>query len=301
MVKRRIFISVPADDHLGERQRDFVQSLLELISEAGFEPQRFLYSGLPASMGWNFQTVDEVIRRCVGAVVIAFPRWVFPAAEGHEVNNRVALPTEYNHYEGAIANTLGLPALIIAEKGIEDRGIAWTGGGRPIVFTPKDADRGWLRQATFLHRFTLWVDQLKERRDIFLGYCSKARDTANAINIFLVRLGVSVSDWAEFSAAGNILDEIERASAICTAGIFLFTQDDILEEGQGDRAAPRDNVVFEAGYFTQSKGRERVLIIREQGAKMPADIGGNIYLPLPNRRDISSIESQLRSFVEKRV
>ncbi len=40
-------------------------------------------------------------------------------------------------------------------------------------------------------------------------------------------------------------------------------------------------------YFTKSKGRERVLIIRENGTKMPADVGGNIYLPLPNRKDIS--------------
>ena len=94
---------------------------------------------------------------------------------------------------------------------------------------------------------------------------------------------------------------IAAAAAISSAGIFLFTQDDFLEESPGDRAAPRDNVVFEAGYFTQSKGRERVLVVREQGTKMPADVGGNIYLPLANRRDISSIETQLRSFVEKRV
>jgi predicted nucleotide-binding protein len=153
----------------------------------------------------------------------------------------------------------------------------------------------------FRHRFTLWLDQLKRRRDVFLGYCSKAHDTANAINLFLTKLGVSVLDWADFSAAGNILDEIERASSMSSLGIFLFTQDDLLEEEQEDRAAPRDNVVFEAGYFTQSKGRERVLIIRESRVKMPADVGGNIYLPLKDRKDIRSIETQLRSFVEKRL
>jgi hypothetical protein len=299
MIKRRIFVSVPADDHLTEQQRDLVHSLLKLISDAGFEPQRFLYSGLPASMGWNFQTVDEVMRRCVGAVVFAFPRWVLPNTDPKA--EPIALATEYNHYEGAVANTLGLPTLTVAERGIENRGIAWTGGGRPIVFTPKNVDRSWLNQETFRHRFTLWIDELKQRRDVFLGYCSKARDTANAVNLFLTKLGVSVLDWADFSAGGNILDEIERASSICTSGIFLFTQDDTLEEAAGDRAAPRDNVVFEAGYFTQSKGRQRVLVIRENGTKMPADIGGNIYLPLADRRDISSIETQLRSFIEKRI
>jgi hypothetical protein len=300
MVKRRIFISVPADNNLDPERREFVHAVLRLISDAGFEPQRFLYSGLPASMGWNFQTVDEVMRRCVGAVIFAFPRWTL-VEPGDRDGEHTLLPTEWNHYEGAVANTLGLPTLILAEKGIADRGIAWTGGGKPILFKPRNADAGWLKEETFRHRFTLWLDQTKERRDVFLGYCSKANDTANAINLFLTKLGVSVLDWADFSAGGNILDEIERASSISSAGIFLFTQDDLLDEAQGDRAAPRDNVVFEAGYFTQSKGRERVLIIREHGAKMPADVGGNIYLPLINRKDISSIETPLRNFVEKRI
>lgn len=188
-----------------------------------------------------------------------------------------------------------------AEKGIANTGIAYMGGGKSILFKPRDATVAWLKEEAFCDQFTIWLEQLKERRDVFLGYCSKARDTANAINLFLTKLGVSVLDWGDFSAGGNILDEIERASAVCSAGIFLFTQDDSLEDAEGDRAAPRDNVVFEAGYFTQSKGRERVLVIREHGAKMPADVGGSIYLPLMNRKDISTIETQLRRFVEKRL
>jgi hypothetical protein len=296
MVKRRVFVSVPAENHLDEKQRKIVAALYEQIHAAGFEPQRFFVSGIAASMGWNFQTVDEVIRRCVGAVILAFPRWTF--SDG---GDDISLATEYSHYEGAIANTLGLPTLTIVEKGIADRGIVWTGGGKPILFVPPGVDDEWMKSEAFRHRFTLWLDQLKGRRDIFLGYCSKAHDTANAINLYLTKQGVTVLDWADFSVGGNILDEIERAAALCSAGIFLFTQDDALEEAVADRAAPRDNVVFEAGFFTHAKGRERVLIVREVGAKMPADIGGNIYLSLVDRKNIKSIESQLRSFVEKRL
>ena len=300
MVKRRVFVSVPVDSHLDDDQRKLVVSIIRLIGDNGFEAQRFMISGLPASMGWNFKTVEEVMKRCVGAVIIAFPRWIVSPPDSNTPPAKC--PTEWNHYEGAVANTLGLPTLIITTRGIADRGIVWTGGGRPIVFAPEDADTGWLGEDTFRHRFSLWLDELKERRDVFLGYCGKAKDTANAINLFLKdRLGATILDWSEFSAGGNILDEIERASSLCSSGIFLFTQDDMLEEGEGDRAAPRDNVVFEAGYFTQAKGRERVLIIREQGAKMPADVGGNIYLPLTDRRDISRIETQLRTFIERRL
>jgi len=44
-----------------------------------------------------------------------------------------------------------------------------------------------------------------------------------------------------------------------------------------------------------------VLIIREEGAKMPADIGGSIYLPLRDRNDITPIHTKLLDFVTKRL
>ena len=60
-------------------------------------------------------------------------------------------------------------------------------------------------------------------------------------------------------------------------------------------------MVFEAGYFAAAKGRDRVLIIREEGAKMPADLGGNIYVALVARDDIRPIESAIRDFVDRRL
>jgi hypothetical protein len=66
-------------------------------------------------------------------------------------------------------------------------------------------------------------------------------------------------------------------------------------------AAPRDNVIFEMGLFMEAKGRERVLVVREEGAKMPADIGGGIYLSLKDRNDITPIQMKLLDFVQKRI
>jgi predicted nucleotide-binding protein len=67
-------------------------------------------------------------------------------------------------------------------------------------------------------------------------------------------------------------------------------------------AAPRDNVVFEAGYFVNAKGHSRVLVIRESGekrsAKMPADLGGAIDAPLPDLANIEALDQQLDRFVE---
>jgi predicted nucleotide-binding protein len=80
----------------------------------------------------------------------------------------------------------------------------------------------------------------------------------------------------------------------------LLTRDDRLASHEL-HFTPRDNVLFEAGYFMNAKGNERTLIIREEGVKMPADIGSNIYLRLKDRSDISTIQKDLRFFLETRL
>jgi predicted nucleotide-binding protein len=60
---------------------------------------------------------------------------------------------------------------------------------------------------------------------------------------------------------------------------------------------PRDNVVFEAGYFSGLKSKRNVLIVREAGSKMPADLGGDIYAALTDRNDIGPIERTLTAFI----
>jgi hypothetical protein len=42
-------------------------------------------------------------------------------------------------------------------------------------------------------------------------------------------------------------------------------------------------------------------IIREEGAKMPADVGGSIYLTLKDKTNTDAIHEKIRDFVERRV
>ncbi len=296
--KRRVFISFQNPERLDERRRAVQDEIVRKVEQLGIQPEMFFYAGTAAALAWSLQNAVDIMRRCVGAVIVAFPRWEF--TEGGGVVNRLA--SEYAQIEGAVATTLHLPLLIVAERGLVDRGITWTGAGHPILYMPSDATTGWLEGDAFRQRFGVWSDQIAERSDVFLGYSSKARSTAQAVHLFLKeRLGLRVRNWElDFAAGGIILDEIETAARLCGGGIFLFTKDDALE-GNEMRAAPRDNVVFEAGFFAAARGRDRVLIIREEGAKMPADLGGNIYLPLAARDDIRPIESAIREFVERRL
>ena len=228
------------------------------------------------------------MRQCIGAVVFGFPRWT---------SQQKAHVGEYNHYEGAVAVTLGLPILLLKEEGVANRGIVSSGGGKFITYIPATADEKWVDDPNFVRRFNAWLRELEARKDIFLGYCSKSAGIAAQIQLRLEKLGATVHNWAmDFRAGGSILSEIENARAACVRGVFLFSEDDPLEGAPGV-AAPRDNVVFEAGYFMSSKGPERCLIIRHGDAKMPADVGGTIYVYLTKSADVSSIEGRLSDFI----
>jgi len=140
---------------------------------------------------------------------------------------------------------------------------------------------------------------IRSQSKVFFGYCSKAQATADSIIKYLIKsLDVDVVDWAvDFGVGSTIMDEIGSAIRSCRCGLFLFTRDDPLD-GDAQHAAPRDNVIFETGFCLSTRGPKRTVIIREDGAKMPADLGGSIYIGLKDRGDISSIQERLRKALE---
>jgi hypothetical protein len=244
--KRRIYVSAPYQSVLSDRHGQLKIAVLKYLESQGMEPQHFLESGIPAGWGWNFAAANDVMRRCHGAVILAFPRWRFT------VDDRTySMPTEYNHFEGALASAHRLPLLILADSGVTQRGIVWTGGGIPITFIPENAGPEWLESPTFVHRFGIWKRDVSERKDVFLGYCSKAKSVAQELYIFLTNsLDVSVHDWAiDFHSGGAILEEIERAERLCTCGIFLFTADDPQDTPSTERAAVLPQLEVERASF----------------------------------------------------
>lgn len=291
MVERRIFVSATHDKNLDERRKSLKAAILAKIEARKFVPQAFFEAGVAENLPWNFDNVDRVMRSCVGAMVLAFPRWSVSGSRER------LLIGEYNHYEGALALSCRLPVMLLAECGVENRGIVWTGAGRAITYVPEDAGPAWLESEDFQRRFEVWMRELEDRRDVFLGYCSQNQGLAAMIENRLMRWGASVLNYQmDFRAGMSILSEIEAAAARCSCGIFLFGNNDPLEGTDGG-AAPRDNVVFEAGYFMNAKGPERCLIIREGNAKMPADLGGAIYLQL-NGAGVAPIEGALERFLK---
>jgi hypothetical protein len=297
-VTRRIYVSMPADVWLTPAQNDMKWGVVERIEQLGYTPEIFTdptgRRSLSAGLSWSASDADEIARHCHGAAIIGLPRWAFEARDG-----MVYLPTEYCHYEGAIARTLGLPLLILAQDNLMRRVVFDMHFGSYIGVFPEGADRSWLSTKEFEVCFTHWRARLDARRDVFLGYCGASSSTAQELRRFLEQdIGASVLDWQrDFKPGRSILEEIEEARARCATGIFLFTKDDEFRDATGaHQAAPRDNVVFEAGYFASAKGKKRVLIIRQKGAKIPADLGGDIYASLEDKGDLSTVEDVIRRF-----
>ncbi len=306
----RIFISVPDDRHLDDRRQRIKRSILRAIAAqgldvVGFEPEQF-GTGAPRSLNaWTVDRAQALLRQCDGLLVLALARrHVLLPEAGPQRDGCPALlpvPTTYNHLEGAIGLALGLPLLLVMEQGMVHDGI-FTSGVKPAEL-PAAATEAWARTKAFRDHLPAWLARIHARRDVFLGYCSKGSPVAVALRADLEKAGYAVMDWArDFKPGGaTILEEIERAASLCRSAIFVFTQDDELApQAQGQAsfsAVPRDNVLFEAGYFMQVRGKARVAIVREAGTKMPADLGGVIYLSFDNRRQLQATKRGLRQFM----
>lgn len=300
MKTKRIFISLPADQWLTKQENKTKWAIVTAVEDLGYTTEIFLdprgSRSLSASQAWTATSCQDVMRRCEGCIILGFPRWRIDVEDG-----QIRLPTEFNHYEGAVAHTLGLPLLVLVQEGVLRRVVFDPSYKGYVGIIPDKPTHKWLTTDGFKVPFKYWREQLASRRDVFLGYCSSSAAVARTIKGFLVdELGISVLDWAtDFDPATSILHQIEEASRRCGAGIFLFTKDDALSDGDAkDRAVPRDNVVFEAGYFSALKGKAKVLIVRESGAKMPADLGGDIYAALANKEKIDPIKPVLRKFMD---
>jgi hypothetical protein len=299
-IKRRVFVSLPADAHLPKNLNDLKWGIVDRIKDEGYVPEIFTnpkgMKGLASSRSWHPRDADEIARRCVGAAILGIARWRFKDDDGD-----VLLPTEFNHYEGALTRTLGLPTLVLAQWDIRRRVVFDLNFAGFVGGFDGNANLAWLKTEHFKVPFGYWLEKLNARRDVFLGYCSASSNTAKAVKAYVESLGATVLDWqTDFIPGRTILNQIEEAAARSVAGIFLFTKDDDLRKraSGGALAVPRDNVVFEAGYFIGLKGKRNVLIIREEGSKMPADLGGDIYAALPKKNNIDPIKRTLDAFLD---
>ena len=293
----RIYISAPLPANMDPIRAALREGVVKMLKARGLAPQEFGISGMPSGWSWDFARSAGVMRHCDGAAILALARYMVPANPVP-----IPMPTEYNHFEGALAISHAVPTLVIAEDQMNMKGILYRGGGLFILTLAIANAPHWLASGQLFKEpvFKRWMKAVTvERYDVFLGYCSKANALAGSVRGYLEACGFSVMDWTQhFRTGRTIMEEIERAANVCRCGIFLFTPDDPIEGSATATSLPRDNVLLEAGYFTKARGKERVAIVREAGTKMPADLGGVIYLTLEKRSEWKPVAEKLGHFLK---
>lgn len=289
----RVYLSVPNDHNLQADQLDIKRGIIDRIKSVGFEPQELFFHGEFSQIPWSYEKVQYKLSRCQGAVILGLIRW-----DVQDAQREYKFNTAYNHYEGALALSKDLPSFILMHEHVKKAGIALKGRAQFFVKLPDKVYASWLQTDTFLSKFYQWVDAVKDRRHIFLGYSRKARATAAKIKDFLTGKGVSVLEWgAEFNPSVPLIDEIEKASRSCLGSIFLFVNDDEVNTSDIKSAQSRDDIIFAAGYLMHSKGMDKTLFISEGDAIIPAALDRAKISTLQNREDISPLEKDLEEFI----
>jgi len=79
----------------------------------------------------------------------------------------------------------------------------------------------------------------------------------------------------------TIIEKFEKHASIHAFAVVVATADDVggvRSEELNPRA--RQNVIFEAGFFVGTLGRDQVVILHAEGVELPSDLSGIIYIPL---------------------
>jgi len=138
---------------------------------------------------------------------------------------------------------------------------------------------------------------------IFLGSSGKQVELLEAITRGLDDL-VEVESWTTtFNPGRSTLDRLVELTQEVDFAAFVFAQDDWTTTGssQSGQAAPRDNVVFEAGLFGGALGIRRTFILHANDSKLPSDLLGLTavrYDPATSPAEIRAINEKLRKAIE---
>ena len=140
---------------------------------------------------------------------------------------------------------------------------------------------------------------------IFLGSSGKQRDLLKALTRGLEDIA-HVEPWTTvFNPGTTTLGRLVELANEVDFAAFVFAQDDwttnspaASDPTETGQAAPRDNVVFEAGLFGGTLGMRRTFILHANGAKLPTDLLGLTSVRYSEATSADEICQKLRKAIE---
>lgn len=76
----------------------------------------------------------------------------------------------------------------------------------------------------------------------------------------------------------TIIEKFEQLASDCYYAIAIFTKDDVIENKGESYLQARPNVIFELGWFYGKLSRSNVLILFQEGVKVPSDLDGIVRI-----------------------
>jgi predicted nucleotide-binding protein len=145
----------------------------------------------------------------------------------------------------------------------------------------------WRRVGEILSRRLLERNKLirlpNERIRVFLISSSEAIRIAREVENQLRADPFITVVWAEgvFRVSNYTLESLEEQLELSDFAVAIAHHDDLTEFREKKWPTPRDNVVFELGFFMGRLGRNRAILMepREARVKLPSDLAGVTTIP----------------------
>lgn len=158
-----IFLSVGGTAN--NEQEKFVLAVENRLRAEGLNPNTVGRNTF--SVDAPLKTVEELMDRCVGTVVLALERSYFPegiekrGGDNERAISKTALPTPWNQIEAAMAYSRKLPLLVIVQEGLKHEGLLEPGYDWYVQSTP--LDEAHLSSAQFNGILASWKEKVKTR------------------------------------------------------------------------------------------------------------------------------------------
>jgi hypothetical protein len=133
--------------------------------------------------------------------------------------------------------------------------------------------------------------------DVFFASSTEYRSKAATISTLLRKLvprAWTVRGWwdnALFPVGATVVESLEGVPHSVDAAVIFFTPEDEINVRGIDFMSPRDNVIFEAGYFMSRFGRHRCAVACVGDVKIPSDLDGMTVLKLSDGQSSGDILS----------
>jgi predicted nucleotide-binding protein len=75
----------------------------------------------------------------------------------------------------------------------------------------------------------------------------------------------------------TIIEKLFDSAGDCDSTVIVMTGDDVA----GEEVRARENVLHEIGFFQGRYGRDRVVLLHEDGVSIPTNLSGVVYSPFP--------------------